>query len=308
MFAGDPSIGDAGDALEQTHLTLTATRSVFRLQSRGVQIALEYLSPIEPGDLQRQSIPMAWVLVTARSIDGASHDVSLYLDVSGEWLSGDPSQQFTWAPVSVAYSGGALQAWTMQLAEQQILTEIDNRAQWGTIILATPRISGLSYQSGPAGTVRRQFVDQGVLLDTDDTSYTSIGGDGYPSFGFALDLGQVGSQPQTRQFSLGQVAHAAGALPGHAAAAALDRVLLGLAADARVLPRRHRRRPAASEHARRQTVRRCQKGGRSQVRGALRALAAPGLRSHRACGGTGQHSLGLPEGDLLQTATPRPWT
>jgi Domain of unknown function (DUF5127)/Domain of unknown function (DUF4965)/Domain of unknown function (DUF1793)/Domain of unknown function (DUF4964) len=205
VFAGDPSIGDAGVALEQTQLTLTATRSVFTLQSAGVQITLEYLSPIEPGDLQRQSIPMAWVLVTARSIDGASHDVSLYLDVSGEWLSGDPSQQFTWAPVSVPYSGGALRAWTMQLAEQQILTEIDDRAQWGTIILATPQISGLSYQSGPSGTVRTQFVDHGVLLDTDDTSYTSIGGDGYPSFGFALDLGQVGSQPQTRQFSLGQV-------------------------------------------------------------------------------------------------------
>jgi hypothetical protein len=205
VFAGDPSIGDTGAALEQTHLRLTATRSVFRLQSRGVQITLEYLSPIESGDLKRQSIPMAWVLVTARSIDGASHEVSLYLDVTGEWLSGDPSQQFTWAPVSVPYRGGALQAWTMQLAEQQILTEIDNRAQWGTIILATPQIPGLSYQSGPSGTVRMQFVDQGVLLDTDDTSYTSIGGDGYPSFAFALDLGQVGSHPKTRQFSLGQV-------------------------------------------------------------------------------------------------------
>jgi Domain of unknown function (DUF5127)/Domain of unknown function (DUF4965)/Domain of unknown function (DUF1793) len=205
VFAGDPSIGDTGAALEQTRLTLTATRSVFTLQSRGVQITLEYLSPIEPGDLQRQSIPMAWVLVTARSIDGSSHHVSLYLDISGEWLSGDPSQQFTWAPVSVPYSGGALRAWKMQLAEQQILTEIDDRAQWGTIILATPQISGLSYQSGPSVTVRTQFVDQGVLLDTDDTSYTSIGGDGYPSFGFALDLGQVGSHPQTRQFSLGQV-------------------------------------------------------------------------------------------------------
>jgi hypothetical protein len=202
VFAGDPSIGDA---LEQTHLALTATRSVFTLQSSGVQITLEYLSPIEPGDLQRQSIPMAWVLVTAQSIDGASHDVSLYLDVTGEWLSGDPTQPFTWAPVSVPYRGGALQAWTMQLEQPQILTEIDDRAQWGTIILATPQTPGLSYQSGPSSTVRTQFVGQGVLLDTDDTSYTSIGGDGYPSFGFALDLGQVGSQPQTRQFSLGQV-------------------------------------------------------------------------------------------------------
>jgi Domain of unknown function (DUF5127)/Domain of unknown function (DUF4965)/Domain of unknown function (DUF1793)/Domain of unknown function (DUF4964) len=205
VFAGDPTVGDTLGALEQTHLALTATRSVFTLQGSGVQITLEYLSPIEPGHLQRQSVPMAWVLVTAQSIDGASHDVSLYLDVTGEWLSGDPSQPFTWAPVSVAHRGGALQAWTMQLTEPQVLTEIDDRAQWGTIILATPQVPGLSYQSGPSGTVRTQFVDQGVLLDTDDTSYTSIGGDGYPAFGFALDLGQVGSQPQTRQFSLGQV-------------------------------------------------------------------------------------------------------
>jgi len=205
VFAGDPSIGETVTTLQQTQLTLTATRSVFTMVGGGVQISLEYLSPIEPGDLQRQSIPMAWVLASAQSIDGASHDVSLYLDVSGEWLSGDPTQQFTWAPVSVPFSGGTLQAWTMQLADQQVLTEVDNRAQWGTIVLATPQTNGLTYQSGPSGTVRGQFVDQGVLLDTDDTSYTSIDGDGYPSFGLALDLGQVGSQPQTRQFSLGQI-------------------------------------------------------------------------------------------------------
>jgi hypothetical protein len=205
VFAGDPSIGDSGAALEQTSLTLTATRSVFTLRGGGVQITLEYLSPIEPGDLERQSIPMAWVLVTAQSVDCASHDVSLYLDVSGEWLSGDTTQEFTWASVSVPSSSGALQVWTMQLAEQQILTEIKDRAQWGTIVLATPQLPGLTYQSGPSGTVRGQFVAQGVLLDTDDTSYTSIEGDGFPSFGFALDLGQVDSQPQTRQFSLGQV-------------------------------------------------------------------------------------------------------
>jgi hypothetical protein len=205
VFAGDPSIGDTGAALEQTHLTLTATRSVFTLQAGGVQVTLEYLSPIEPGNLQRQSIPMAWVLVTTQSIDGGSHTVSVYLDVSGEWLSGDPDQQFTWAPVSVPYSGGTLQTWTMQLAEQQILTEIDDRAQWGTIVLATPQVPGLSYQSGSSGTVRAQFVDEGVLLDSDDTSYTSIGGEAYPTFGFAVDLGQVGPEPQTAQFSLGHV-------------------------------------------------------------------------------------------------------
>ncbi len=205
VFAGEPYLGAGAGALQQTHLTVTATRSVFTLRSSSVEITLEYLSPIEPGDLRRQSIPMAWVLVSARSLDGAPHDVSVYLDISGEWLSGDPTQEFTWAPVSVPYRGGALQAWTMQLAEEQPLTEIDNRAQWGQIILATPQVPGLTYQSGPSAAVRAQFVGQGALLDSNDTSYTSIDGDGYPSFGFACDLGQVGSHRETRQFSLGQV-------------------------------------------------------------------------------------------------------
>ncbi len=203
VFAGEPSIDAA--ALEQTSLTLTATRSVFTLQGGGVQITLEYLSPIEPGDLERQSIPMAWVLVSAQSVDGVSHDVSLYLDVTGEWLSGDPTQEFVWAPVAVPSPSGTVQAWALQLAVQQTLTEVKDRAQWGTVVLATPQLPGLTYQSGPSETVRAQFVEQGVLLDTDDPAYTSIGGDGYPSFGFACDLGEVGIRPQTRQFSLGHV-------------------------------------------------------------------------------------------------------
>jgi hypothetical protein len=220
MFAGDPlipldvpnggygqqtTVNDFEAALDQTNLRITATRSVFTLQGGGVQIALEYLSPIEPGDLRRQSIPMAWVLVSAQSIDGSSHDVSVFLDISGEWLSGDASQQFTWAPATVPYSGGTLQVWTMQLATQQVLTEVNDRAQWGTIVWATPQVPGLTYQSGSSATVRAQFVDHGALEDTNDTNYTSINGDGYPSFGFAVDLGSIGSRAQTRQFSLGQI-------------------------------------------------------------------------------------------------------
>jgi len=220
MFVGDPTIAldvpnggygqqttvsDFEAALDQSNLRVTATRSIYRLQGGGVALTLEFLSPVAPGDLRRQSIPMAWVLVTAHSIDGSPHDVSVFLDISGEWLSGDASQQFTWAPATVPYSGGTLQVWTMQLADQQPLTEVNDRAQWGTIVWATPQVPGLTYQSGSSATVRAQFVDQGALNNTNDTSYTSINGDGYPSFGFACSLGSIGSQPQTRQFSLGQV-------------------------------------------------------------------------------------------------------
>ncbi len=220
MFAGDPTIvldvpnggygqqtttSDFEAALDQSNLKVTATRSVYTMQGGGVQLTLEFLSPVEPGDVRRQSIPMAYVFASAQSLDGSAHDVSLYLDISGEWLSGDANDQFTWAPSTIPFSGGTLQVWALQLADQQPLTESGDRALWGTIVWATPQVPGLSWQSGPSATVRAQFVDQGVLSNSNDTSFTSINGDGYPIFAFALDLGRTGARRQTRQFSLGQV-------------------------------------------------------------------------------------------------------
>ena len=87
--------------LDQILLEVTPTRSRFHLQGGGVSLVVEFLSPVEPGDLRRQSIPMSYVLMTASSLDGAAHDVQLYFDISGEWTSGDVSQLITWAPASV---------------------------------------------------------------------------------------------------------------------------------------------------------------------------------------------------------------
>ena len=205
---GPEVIADFEAALDQTSLALTATRTVYTLQGGGVQITLEYLSPVEPGDLRRQSIPMSYVLVSAQSIDGSAHEVSVYLDISGEWLSGDATQPFTWTPATVPYPRGTLQAWTLELAKPRPLTETNDRANWGTVVWATPQVPGLSYQSGASASVRAQFVDQGTLTGANlaGAGSTTISDDGaFPVFGFSLDLGRVGGAPSLRQFSLGQV-------------------------------------------------------------------------------------------------------
>src|ERR1700691_1621123 len=125
-FMGDPTIilnvpnGNYGtptttqdfeQALQQTGLTVTPTRSVYELEGGGVEVTVEFLSPVEPGDLARQSIPMSYIQLSARSIDGKKHDVQIYADISGEWCSGDDTQEITWAPASVPYRGGQLQTW-----------------------------------------------------------------------------------------------------------------------------------------------------------------------------------------------------
>jgi Domain of unknown function (DUF5127)/Domain of unknown function (DUF4965)/Domain of unknown function (DUF1793)/Domain of unknown function (DUF4964) len=200
---GTPStVGGFERALQQTGLKVTPTRSVFTLEGGGVQLTAEFLSPVEPGDLTRQSIPMSYVLIGARSIDGAKHDVQIYVDVSGEWCSGDTGQQITWAPAQAG--GGDLQVWTVQLANQQPLTEQGQLAAWGTVVWATPSTSKLSYQSGQDAVVRPQFVNNGELTNTNDTDYRQIQ-DRWPVFAFCADLGQLGGRPVSFPLSVGLV-------------------------------------------------------------------------------------------------------
>jgi hypothetical protein len=215
MFTGAPGIilpvpnGNSGSqstvqgferALQQTRLEVTATRSRFHLQGGGVGLVAEFFSPVEPGDLRRQSIPMSYVLLTVQSLDGGAHDVQLYADISGEWTSGDISQAITWAPQADA----SLRAWTVQLRDQQPLTEQGQLAAWGTVVWTTPGAPGLSYQSGQDVVVRGQFVAHGGLANSNDTNYRAIS-DRWPVFGFCRDLGRVGGSPVTVPLSIGQL-------------------------------------------------------------------------------------------------------
>jgi hypothetical protein len=219
LFMGDPTIvldipnGNYGTpstvqdferALDQTGLEVTPTRSTFTLEGGGVQLVVEFLSPIEPGDLRRQSIPLSYVLISARSIDGQVHDVQIYADISGEWTSGDDTQEITWSPSQSSDANGTLQIWSVQLASQQPLTEQDQQAAWGNTVWATPVSPRLSYQSGQDIVVRGQFVSDGKLANTNDTDYRAIQ-DNWPVFAFCTDLGQLNAVTQTVPLAIGLV-------------------------------------------------------------------------------------------------------
>lgn len=70
--------------VEQTNLRMTSTRSIFTVNAGGkVELTIEFLSPVYPDDLVRQSITSSYVQVSVVSLDGKSHTVQLYADVSG---------------------------------------------------------------------------------------------------------------------------------------------------------------------------------------------------------------------------------
>lgn len=215
LFLGDPkivlnvpdgnhgkphSLQDFPRALDQTALRVTPTRSQFELQGGGVQLVVEFLSPVEPDDFKRQSIPMSYVTVSAHSIDGKPHDIQLYLDISGEWCSGDSKQQITWNPVT----SNGMQTWTVELETPKPLSEQKQFAAWGTIVWATGQRSGLTYQSGEDLHVRGQFVHQGKLGNNNDSNYRAID-DHAPVFALSVDLGSVTSSAVTTSFVIGHV-------------------------------------------------------------------------------------------------------
>lgn len=48
-----------------------------------VSMNIEFLSPVFPEDLRRQSIPFSYLNVAVKSLDGGPHSVQVYADVTG---------------------------------------------------------------------------------------------------------------------------------------------------------------------------------------------------------------------------------
>jgi hypothetical protein len=175
--------------MRQTGLTTTATRSEFVLRQAGVELTVTFLSPVTPGDLRRQSQPLSYVSVTARSVDGADHRVAVYFDVSGEWASGDSRRPITWEQSTAA----GVVSLSFAQSEPRVLGETADAAQWGTVVLSSPQRAGLTWQIGPDGDVRARAAARGTLLNTVDGDKPRPIDDRYPVFAFGQDLGTVGA-------------------------------------------------------------------------------------------------------------------
>lgn len=86
--------------------------------------------------------------------------------------------------------------------QQQLnFSETNQQADWGYWYWATENTTSLSHQSGADVDVRGQFLDNGSLDDTADTDYRPIN-DAFPVFGFAVDVGSLGSDTSSTLFQL----------------------------------------------------------------------------------------------------------
>ncbi|HTA18204.1 MAG TPA: DUF5127 domain-containing protein [Polyangia bacterium] len=195
VFLGAPA--DVGAAMKLESRAVTPTKSEYVLSAGGVALTVDFLSPVEPTDLKRQSAPIGYVTATARATDGAAHAVSVYFDISGEWAHGDSTQKIDWARETVAHAGGNLVVESVTPDAPQVLKEVNEYPAWGTAFIATAAGAGVTSAIGADTTVRALAVAQGKLDGGLDMNMPRAINDAWPVLGLAFDLGQVAAAPST---------------------------------------------------------------------------------------------------------------
>jgi hypothetical protein len=162
-------------------------------------LTLSFLSPITPSSTLRQSIPAAYMTVL---VEGTT-DIDLYIDVNGEWVSGNRANTIRWELTQPDRKKEAkkddvtpLKTWKVRRSNEELLTEFNDHSEWGTLHFSGP--ADVHHQAGTSSVLRQRFSEKGTLKNEIDTSFRPIM-DEEPVFAFSksFKLGPRGSSNAT---------------------------------------------------------------------------------------------------------------
>jgi hypothetical protein len=176
--------------MAQTALDVWPTRSIYRFEGGGIEIALTFLSPLLPGDIDLLSRPVSYISWECRSVDGKPHDVGIYVDASAELAVDRPDQQVQWG----RFNAGGLDAMRVGSVDQAVLARRgdDLRIDWGHLYLAAPGAAATAIAD--SDVARDQFAANGSLPVSDDLRMPRRVQDGWPVLAARHDLVKVGKK------------------------------------------------------------------------------------------------------------------
>ncbi|MEC0201474.1 DUF4965 domain-containing protein [Paenibacillus lautus] len=189
VLTQDPSERTEPEALEQTDLTVEPVTTRYTFQGEGIELQVEFTTPLLLDHLDLLSRPVTYVTVQVRSMDGRAHDVKIYFDVTGEWCVHTPDQQVTWEHRII---DGRLNMMSMGTVEQPILQLAgdDTRIDWGYMVLAVPRKERIQTVIH-AVLSRESYIRTGQLPSEDDHQNPRPVSDNVPVMAAEIDLGPI---------------------------------------------------------------------------------------------------------------------
>jgi len=186
-------------ALDQVSVVVRPTTTRYEFRGEGVGVALEFVTPAMPHDLEWVSRPVTFVRWTLRSLDGQPHQVRLLLTAPAHLAVNTTDQRVVASRVKM---GGA-HVLRLGSQEQPVLARWgdDVRIDWGYLYLASAD-AGVASAVTPQNEAWASFARDGSLPDTDDVDFPRPAGTRTPALAFAIDAGTVGAYPVVRQVVL----------------------------------------------------------------------------------------------------------
>lgn len=132
---------------KQTGVTVTATRTIYRYACGGVDLQLQFTSPLLLNNWSVLTRPVSYITVILQSNDGKEHEAGIILGVSTNVAVNKPDQEVKAEKVVTANGLQVLKAGT---TEQPVLQKRgdDLRIDWGYMYVAAPKGSNVHQYIG----------------------------------------------------------------------------------------------------------------------------------------------------------------
>ena len=135
---------------KQTDVTVTATRTIYRYTCGGVDVQLQFTSPLLLNNWAVLTRPVSYITVTLQSNDGKEHEAGVILGVSTNIAVNKPNQEVKAEKFVTADGLQVLKAGT---TGQPVLQKRgdDLRIDWGYMYMAAPK-----------GSIVHQYIGKSV--------------------------------------------------------------------------------------------------------------------------------------------------
>ena len=156
-------------AMRQTGQSVMPTTTTYLFEAGGVELALRFVSPVLPDDLNVLARPVTYLDCTLRALDGREHEVSLYLDVAAVWAVATPEQRVIWG----RHRAGEVETLWIGSKDQPVLERAGDEIgiDWGYLHLsAAPGQAGAG-AIGEGKTLRSGFAGTGAIEARDDVGF-----------------------------------------------------------------------------------------------------------------------------------------
>ncbi|AUS98414.1 glutaminase [Clostridium thermosuccinogenes] len=176
--------------MKQISVDVSPLSSKYVFSSHGVELTVVFTSPLLLDNLDVLSRPVSYVSFYVRSVDGKSHDVKIYFDISGEWCVNTSEQKVVWGKRVIDNSVLAMH---MGTESQKVLERFgdDVRIDWGYMHLVIPNMSGTQTFIGTERD-RKNFISSGKVREDDSSDCPAVVRDVQPIMASVTNLGTVG--------------------------------------------------------------------------------------------------------------------